>query len=349
MSYTLNHPYFMYPGGPLSEYNKYKNYNSEVVRLLEYLIKLNGKLNSLQSVKNNYILIPFIIGSAMEQAIKGGYNEPNSFFQWQQLFPNYINNFIDFYSKIDNSSVTVYIIIVSPDIIFSNEYTYDPLFTLFLYEFKKIAKNKYIYTSQNVTIKINIFNCPLPSIDNRKDVYDKINNMLTKFNDSFTELGIDSYNQTVDDINFINNFYLELENLYKKNNYENINIIVNSWASFKNLEGFQNFKMFYKVLELANENNILVTEWTYRDTLFCTNIVSKFISYQDNSTNSANSANSTNPKPKICIFLKICYIDPSISEIIDTENFIEYYIPGNKKIYYIDFDGKLCIRCIQKD
>jgi hypothetical protein len=189
-------------------------------------------------------------------------------------------------------------IIVSPDKIFSNETSYDPLFTTFLYDFQKIFNNKYIYTNKNVTIKINIFNCPLPSIDNRIDIYNKMNQLLVRHKQSFDNLGISSYKQTKNDIIFIDNFYLELDELYKKNNYINTNIIVNSWASFKNLEGFQNLKMFHKVLELANLYNIIVTEWTFKDTLYITNIVSKFLYNIDddvfNLTNLLNLTNSTN-------------------------------------------------------
>ncbi len=359
INFELNHPYFLYPGGPLSEYTNYKIYNKELLRLYEYLKQINNLINHYKNIPSNYILVPVIIGSPMEQAIKSKYSEPNTFYQWQQLFPDYINNFINCFSKKNNSKIYVFIIIVSPDNIFSDSFTHDPFFTYISYEFKKISKNNYEFSDNNLTICVNIFNCPFPSQDARIEVFNKMNNLINKFNSDFSNIEIKLYTQTENDLLFINNFYILLEELYKNNNYKNISIIVNSWACFKNLCGFDGLKMFPKVLELANIYNIIVTEWIYKDNLFLTKVVSVFKSINNNllsgHTNHTNHTNEnvqssvSNKKTNIktYIFKQICYVDISSVDNDNLAQIIEYNkscFHKDKSIYYIDFDDGLYIR-----
>ena len=56
-----------------------------------------------------------------------------------------------------------------------------------------------------------------------------------------------------------------------------IKIIINSWVSFKNLDGYsKNYNMFPRLLTLANQYNIIATEWDFVDELFFAKIISKY-------------------------------------------------------------------------
>lgn len=275
---NLSHPYFVYPNTPLSEYIKYEIYNEEVKRLFKYIENLKICINDNVNQDNFFCLTPIIIGSAMEQAIRSGNAEPYSYFQWQQLFPSYIKNFISAYSKQTNNTF-VNLIIISPDKIFSDEFYKEPLFTHNTeYIFKKISNRKYKYfcTESNLTINVDIFNCPFPSLDSRKEFINRINDLISRRACDFSHLTIKSYKQTQDDILFINNFYKMIDELMILNNGFNTYMIINSWATFKNLEGYNGYKMFEELLKLASKNNIMATEWVFQDKIFFTQIISTF-------------------------------------------------------------------------
>ena len=61
------------------------------------------------------------------------------------------------------------------------------------------------------------------------------------------------------------------------NQIKKINVIVNSWVSFKNLDGYsENYNMFPELLNLASEHNIIATEWEYQDDIIYTIIKSSY-------------------------------------------------------------------------
>ncbi len=339
---NLNHPYYIYPNGPLSEYTNYSLYNKEVVRFKNYLDNLTDRIDNLKSDPNVFILTPFIIGSTMENSIINKYNDSDTFFQWQQLFPVYINNFIDLYKNNHNYFIHINIIIVSPDNTFNDEKYHDPIFTLldyFPYKFSKISNRKYEYISESdqsesnqsdknipnhqnnsgsriLKITIDIFNCPLPSLDIRYDIMDKLDILINKYESSFDNLDIKSFRQTNADIEFINNFYESVDKLFKKVDYKKFSLIINSWATFKNLTGFNRYTMFNQLLNLANDNNILATEWNYDDKNFLIEVISRFIT-----------------QGKGCIFKKIVYID---------ENYCNFNIK-NKLVSGLKYDYNILV------
>ena len=173
----LNHPFYLYPRGPMSEYNNYPKYREEVLRLFRFLSELYTSL-----IEGKYsetkLLIPLILGSTMEDSIKNSYSLPTNFFQFRQLFPNYIGNFI---KTFDGEKKHIQIIIISPDNLFELD-NYQPLFTIYdsRYIFKKInlyelelvkilssSGEEIDIDGTKLSIKINIFNCPFPSTDTR--------------------------------------------------------------------------------------------------------------------------------------------------------------------------------------
>lgn len=279
MSYTnldLNHPWFIYPRAFMSEYNNYSHYKNESIKLLKFIDFLYDDISNNHLDKK--VLIPFIIGSPMEDALYKSNTDSKNWFQYKQLYPNYINNFIQYN---DNNNKIIQIIIVSPDDIFGEDINKLPYFTTYCpYNFVKISQNEYIYVELNIIIRVNIFNCMMPCVESRKKITKKYNDLINN-NLNFKEISsifkITSYDQTMDDIKFIDYFYCSIEKLFGLVSNTNLEIIINSWVCFKNLDGFaEKYNMFPKILELANKFNIMATEWEFVDELFLTKIVSKY-------------------------------------------------------------------------
>lgn len=265
---NLNHPFFIYPRGIMSEYNYYELYRTEVIKFNKFIDNLFIEINERH--EGEEILIPLIIGSAMEDCLVKSNTSNNNFFQYRQLFPNYINNFIE--SNSNNKFIQI--IIISPDDIFSSK-SYIPTFTLYeSFDFILTNSNEYVYKDETINIKINIFNCPFPCVDNRIDLILSYENILKKIN----SYDILSYRQTQEDLQFIDIFYLNLDKLFSLKHNHMVKIIINSWVCFKNLYGYsENYNMFPKLLSLANKYNIIATEWEFIDELFHTKIISKYI------------------------------------------------------------------------
>lgn len=150
----MNHPFYIYPHAFISEYNDYPLYLQEVSRLSDFIGELNFELENNDILSKDFLL-SFIIGSTMEDALILSNTSQANLFQFQQLFPNYIidkinfendhNNIqnIDNINNIDNNDETltqikfIQVIIVSPDKILSDS-NYKPLFTEFIgIDFKK--------------------------------------------------------------------------------------------------------------------------------------------------------------------------------------------------------------------
>ena len=271
MNYSnINHPFFIYPRGFMSEYNEYKHYRNEVLRLFNFIDDLSDEIEKM----HKDILIPFIIGSSMEDALAKSNTSEENYFQFRQLFPNYIHNFIQ--NNLEKKFIQI--IIISPDSIFSEQSNIKPRFILHEeMEFIETNKNEYIYANEQINIRINIFNCMIPCIENRNGIISRYENAIKSL--SYEHYGITSYIQTSDDLNFINEFYSRLDKLFNFNinQNHNVKIIVNSWVSFKNLDGYSEmYNMFPKILELANKYKIIATEWKFVDELFYTKIISEY-------------------------------------------------------------------------
>jgi hypothetical protein len=134
----LNHPFFIYPRGFMSEYNYYELYRTEVKKLNEFVDKLFIEINEQQRDKE--VLVSLIVGSAMEERLINSNTSINNYFQYHQLFPNYINNFIEN----NSNNKFIQIIIVSPDNIFMSP-SNAPYFTLYEpFDFVLTNPNEYI-------------------------------------------------------------------------------------------------------------------------------------------------------------------------------------------------------------
>jgi hypothetical protein len=275
MSYGLNHPWFIYPHAFMSEYNNYGLYRAESVRLENFLGNFICKLES-GLYTGSKLLVPIILGSTMEDSLVNSHTDFTNYFQFEQLFPNYINNYIE---KIDGYK-QIQIIIISPDNIFSND-EYSPLFTKYSkYKFEKINNLYYKFSTESFEINVNIFNCPMVTIEKRKEFIKKCDLVLTDCKKKkIIDCDISTYTQSESDLILINNIYKHIGKIfsYANNDLSNINIVVNSWVNFKNLYGYsENYNMFPELLKLASDYNIIATEWNYQDENFISIIRSDY-------------------------------------------------------------------------
>jgi hypothetical protein len=264
--YELNHPWSIYFQEPVSSYTKYSKYYEELIRLPYFLKKIYEKKDELN--EKNVQLTNFIIGTSMESALQNGHYLDTIKYQWQQLFPKHIYDFVKHYEKFDND-INVNIIIISPDDIFMDDSYCEPIFTKKCEKFKfvKIKNREYICINERVTIKIDIFSCPFPQLETRKNIIDKYNSFIEK-NDIFE---ITNYTPTESDKKFINNFYSDIELIFAEPKF---NVIINSYATFRNIRDYDNFGLFPDLLKLAIKYKIIATEWTFDERNFKYRILS---------------------------------------------------------------------------
>lgn len=266
--YILNHPWTIYFQEPASAYTKYSIYYIELERLLKFFINFN---KTAKIDDENVQLTNIIIGTPMEMAIHKSYCEQYYEFQWQQLFPKHIFDFINHYKKMKSDiKINVNIIIISPDEIFMDSEYYEPLFVKKCkdYKFEKIQNREYIYNKENLTIKVDIFTCPFPQLEKRVGLIKKYNAFISKCMPYFE---INNFNVNESDIKFISDFYEQLEMI---GDNPNTNLIINSFATFRNVRDYDNYGLFPSLLEFANKYKIIATEWNFEEKNFKFRIVS---------------------------------------------------------------------------
>jgi len=263
---TLNHPWKIYLREPISSYTKYCVYHKELIRLLQFVKSLDEHIINLK--ENQVQLTNFIIGTPMEDAIHKRNCSSAYIFQWQQLFPYHITNFIKHYTKLNND-INVNIIIISPDDIFMDDTYKEPLFMTHCteYTFTKIKNREYIYSEKKLTIKINIFTCPFPQLETNKSVIQKSNILIEKIG----TFELDTLAPSEDDIRFIDIFYSYIESIACN---PLSNMIINSYATFRNVREYDNFGLFPSLLALANKHKIIATEWEFSENNYLTRIAS---------------------------------------------------------------------------
>lgn len=313
----LNHPWFIYPRGIMSEYNEYNLYRKESIKLSKYVKNLPRYIDETHTNKES--LVSFIIGSSMEDVLANSANSANStncanyayeniIHQYRQLFPNYINDFIN----TNTEKKFIQIIITSPDRIFSNDDFTPQFITYEPYNFRKIQKNEYVFECDMFEIKINIFNCPMPCLETRYELVTRYQRSLDML--KVNPYDIQTYKQTQTDVDFIHNFYSSIEELFKITFDPRNKIIINSWVSFANLDGYsEKYNMFPNILELANKYNIIATEWEFTCKFTCgfTKIVSKYtlgnkcfqnhyIRYTESSNSSSSSSGTSSSSSSSC-------------------------------------------------
>jgi hypothetical protein len=266
--FNLNHPWKIYFAEPTSAYTEYEIYYQELVRLYNYIKFYNEYLENLK--ENDVCMTILILGTPMEAAIWNKQCSEIYDFQWQQLFPKYIFDFIKHYKKLNNN-ININIIVVSPDNIFMDKFYREPLFTIKCedYSFNKIKNREYIHTSDNLTIKIDIFTCPFPQLETNTKNIERHNNFIHKI---IKDYKLKTFEPSEEDIKYINRFYENFERICEN---KKANLIINSFAVFRNVRDYDNYGLFPTLLEVANKHKIIATEWSFNERNIFVNIISK--------------------------------------------------------------------------
>jgi hypothetical protein len=236
----LNHPWYVYPRG---EYIDNSLYKLEIIRLINFLEDLEKKIDKIT-------LFNIILGTMFEEK-----NNPLPTLDeitWQQLFPYHIQKLYEDMVK-NNNKGFIQIIIISPDD-FINKETYIPRFANKIYNknfnFIKERKGVWIHNFQDITIKVDIFCCPMPSIDIRFNLKDEFKKRF----------GLDEkLKPNIYDYCCVNKFYSLLDHLTQK-----ILTVINNWVKFLNPGSNlwpNEFDMFLELKKIINKNKIITTLW----------------------------------------------------------------------------------------
>lgn len=235
----LNHPWYVYPRGGYTDDTLYKK---EIIRLINFLEDLEKKMDKIT-------LLNIILGTMLEEE-----ENPLKYlnrFTWQQLFPYHIQKMYEDMVK-NNSKGFIQIIIISPDD-FINKEDYVPRFANKIYNknfnFIKERKGVWIHKFKDITIKANIFCCPMPSIDTRFNLKDEFKKRY----------GLDEkLKPNIYDYCCVNKFYSLLDNLTQK-----ILTVINNWVKFLNPapEWPTGIDMFLELKKIINKNKIIITYW----------------------------------------------------------------------------------------
>ncbi len=242
---SLNNPYYLYPGYPLSGYTDLKEYNKNLIDLNEYIKQLTTEVNTK-------ILLHLTIGSAAEELNNS--LKKNIDFQWQQLLPEHVQR----YAKKNNMKVLN--IIISPSSIFKDKY--NPLFIKNTPKYYWDNSDKNSYKSQKYNLLVKTFYCPLPSNCDYTKFMDKM-----KSTNLFDDEYLSTLEQTMDDKKFIIDFYNNLKILFNKVNEFNGIVTCFSYAVFNaetNNSKYNNYYLFRELTNLFDNDKRILAEWVYR-------------------------------------------------------------------------------------
>jgi hypothetical protein len=235
----LNHPWYTYPSPTYTDNLLYK---LEIIRLINFLEDLEKKIKEI-------VLLNLILGTMFEEKKNDNLQkELHKTISWQQLFPYHIQKLYEDMVKNNNKGI-IQIIIISPDD-FINTDNYIPRFAKKKYNknfnFIKEKKGLWIHKYNDIIIKVDIFCCPMPSIDKRPGL-------------------LEAFKPNIYDNCCVNKFYSLLDNLTQK-----ILTVINNWVKFLNPRPRwpTGLDMFIELKNIVTKNKILLTFWT-RDNLIC--------------------------------------------------------------------------------
>jgi hypothetical protein len=250
---NIKYPYFLYPGYPFrGGYTKFELYRSETCKLFDYIN--NYKIQ-------NKTLFHLTIGAAMEEVIDALEYDVKQ--QWRQLLPQHV----DIWAAYANG-LPIDIVIVSPNVSFSDEEYIDPIFiskTQEKYEWIKIENRK--YKSEKFNINIDIFCTMFPHIDPRNNIL--IEKAINIKNIDQYYPYIDDARQTDKDKIFVNKFYKNLDTLFCKIKEKQGIVTCFSFAVFNNKSCFNkynDYKMISEIKKLFDMFDIetsLLCEWVH--------------------------------------------------------------------------------------
>tara|TARA_Y100000780_G_scaffold230634_1_gene253287 strand:- start:21028 stop:21888 length:861 start_codon:yes stop_codon:yes gene_type:complete len=279
----MNFPFYLYPNQVLSGYTDYEEYLKETERLYNDLCEYKSKPNTI---------FQLIIGAVMEEAIDYKVDINN---HWRQLFPFYLEYHLE-----TNTNSNIDIFLISPNIGFKNHIKPTFINATSYYEWK-YDKNTKTYYSTTENINVHIYYTPFPSID--------LNNYksLSLYDTIIDKDHLKKLIQTENDINFINNFYQELQIIFETIEKYNGFIICNSYAVFRYgsifFEKFHSYGLFPDIKNLfKDEPTRVLAEWVFKKDNY--NMIRAFdgqkINYTDSETGIIPIFKIENEKRELC-------------------------------------------------
>jgi hypothetical protein len=286
----LSYPYKLYHKTPFHPYNTISVYNHKIKQC-------HNIINMLKSEITSKKLFHITIGASMEEMQRYVYHSDYNF-QWQQLLPFHIVNFLKQGGSVEH-------IIISPNASFCDETFLDPFFIKFTPEFNwvKVISSANIchYASTVYDYNVRIFCTMMPSIDinNNIDIDNIVNKV--KFTQSFKSTSTDTeesnveliiritrqYIQTEYDRQFVKRFYTDLFELFSiVNDFGGI-VTCFSFAVFNELctdvaYKYKNYRLCPEIIDGFKNHKNLLAEWVFTQGNYCMRYYknpSIFISY----------------------------------------------------------------------
>jgi len=247
-----NYPFYIYPRFMSCGYKDLTTYRSEVARLKLFLDQYKPGAGEI---------FHLTIGASMEEIINNCMSS-GEIEQHRQLFPIQLERYIR-----DNPDSKVSIIIVSPNITFSDRYYKDPLFIKMTPELGW-EKNMRHYKSTTFNVEVNIFCTMFPHEEIRRNTKYIEHYRQIKIEDHQKEFKISDITQTQNDVKFIESFYERLDLIANKVAIMGGLSVCLSFAVFNNRGEFRNlndFVMFDEIKKVFGRkgNRMLLCEWEY--------------------------------------------------------------------------------------
>jgi len=254
----MNNPFFTYPGYPFKGYKDHDEYLQEIMRLNSYLIELKDLENCLLHIS---------IGAAMEEAFEiDDYKDIyKQYYQWRQLLPTHID-----YYACANPSFPIRIIILSPNKTFSTKHFKEPQFIKYtndIYQWESIDQKTFKSKEFDLIVKIFCTMMPHQELERNTQLVKHIKLIDQKENTSY----VDKIIQTDEDIEFIKNFYINLQQLIESIEEKKGRITCFSFAVFRgniDLLIYNDYEMFNEIkkLFLINKESRLLCKWIFNMT-----------------------------------------------------------------------------------
>lgn len=256
--YSMNNPFFTYPGYPYRGYKDHDEYLREILRLNEYLKELH-ELNEL-----NKCLLHFTIGAAMEEAyeIEDYKDIYKQHYQWRQLLPAHID-----YYACANPESPIRIIILSPNKTFHTKEFKEPQFIKYsndIYQWETVDQKTFKSKEFNLIVKIFCTMMPHQESDRNQKLCKHVELVDKDQNVCYAKQII----QTEADNEFIKNFYINLEQLIVNIEKNGGQITCFSFAVFHRtieLQIYNDYVMFSEIkkLFLNNKESRLLCRWVF--------------------------------------------------------------------------------------
>ena len=241
MQFSINYPWFMYPGAPSH------GYMDSV-----YITELHRLYTDIQNIQvSKPTLLHLTIGAPMEELDKKTFDNENASFQMYQLVPDHLITTADM-------GVDVLCIIVCPNKII------EPLFMRYTEDYVKIDDMNYKHIDLPITIKI--YQTMMPTKDKkRNDKY--ITNFINNNINEHINNCVDIYTQTNNDRLFVDMFYTRLKNTMTHITNNNGFNSCFSFAVFNNKRIRQKYNKCRMFKELyycyKNHKEAILCEWVF--------------------------------------------------------------------------------------